>query len=84
MMIATSQALDTLLNFDSPAKFFVVLAVIGSVAATIITVVVQLSRYASHRADLNFKREMVERGLSVEEIERVLAAKSADTTQVNR
>jgi hypothetical protein len=80
-MIATSQALDTLLNFDSPGKFFVVLALIAAVAGTIITAVVQLSGYASHRADLNFKREMVERGLSVEEIERVLTAKSANTTQ---
>ena len=37
----------------------------------------QVRKYASHRHELEFKRDLVERGLSIDEIERVVAAKSS-------
>ncbi len=49
---------------------FVALAAIPIVAS-------QIRKYACYRHELEFKRDLVERGLSVDEIERVVAAKSA-------
>jgi hypothetical protein len=36
----------------------------------------QIRKYASHRHELELKRDLVERGLSIDEIERVIAARS--------
>jgi hypothetical protein len=54
-----------------------VLIPLGFMAAGAITALAaQVRKYASHRHELEFKRDLVERGLSIEEIERVVAAKS--------
>jgi hypothetical protein len=45
--------------------------------AFLAVVVKEVRKYASHRHELDAKRDMVERGLSVEEIERVIAAKTS-------
>jgi len=45
----------------------------------ITTVAAQVRKYASHRHELEFKRDLVERGLSIDEIERVVAAKSSSS-----
>ena len=37
----------------------------------------QIRKYVCFRHELEFKRDMVERGLSIDEIERVVAAKSS-------
>jgi hypothetical protein len=51
--------------------------VFGTLVIT--TLAYHIRLYACHRQEINLKRELVERGLSVEEIERVVAAgKSAD------
>jgi hypothetical protein len=53
----------------------VLVVLIASLAGVIGTVVRQVGKYARHRADLLLKRELVERGLSAEEIERIVAAR---------
>lgn len=83
-MIATLDSLNSLLNVDSPAKFFVVIALIVCVAVVFITIVVQLGTLSTHNAELQFKRDLVERGLSVDEIERVVSAKPAGKSQLSR
>ena len=45
----------------------------------ITTVAAQFRKYVSHRHELEFKRDLVERGLSIDEIERVVAAKSSSS-----
>jgi hypothetical protein len=66
----------SLLNTNSPFGMIVLVVLIGSLIGLIGTIAKQARIYASHRADVQLKRELVERGLSVEEIERVVAAKS--------
>jgi hypothetical protein len=83
-MIATLESLNSLLNVDSPAKFFVVIALILCVAVVVITIVVQLGMLSTHRAELEFKRDLVERGLSVDDIERILSAKPVGKAQMSR
>ena len=54
----------------------VLVVLIGSMVGVISTIASQIRLYATHRADVNLKREMVERGFAAEEIERIIAAKS--------
>jgi hypothetical protein len=61
--------------FDSENVF--VLVPLGFLAVALIAALAhQVRKYASHRHELEFKRDLVERGLSIDEIERVVAAKS--------
>jgi hypothetical protein len=86
-MIATINLADwlgSLLNAETPAQFFVLIALIGCTAAVLITLFVQVARYASHRAELSFKRELVDRGLSVDEIERIVSTKPTSKAQPGR
>lgn len=66
----------SLLNLPTPFNMIVLVVLIGTVGGLIGKVIVQSRAYASHRADLQFKREMVERGLNADEIEQIVAAKS--------
>jgi hypothetical protein len=62
-------------SLESPLNIFVLVVLIGCLVPIVSTITAAIGKYASHRADLEFKRELVERGLSVEEIERVIGAK---------
>ena len=66
----------SLVNGDSPFGMIVLVVLIGSLFGAISTIASQIRRYAIHRADVNLKREMVERGLTADEIERIIAAKA--------
>jgi hypothetical protein len=67
---------QSIINIQSPFNMIVVVVLIGSVAGVIGTIAKQIRKFACHRGEMQLKRELVERGLSVEEIERVIAAKS--------
>lgn len=68
-----------------PPWNMIVLVVLISCVASIIKAVAKQSRiYGSHRAEMNLKREMVERGLSAEEIERIVTARSEADARLNR
>ena len=83
-MLAMFDSLSSLFNVETPAKFFVAMALIGCVAGVVTIIVVQLGSLASHQADLAFKRELVERGLSVDEIERIVSAKPISKARRSR
>jgi hypothetical protein len=54
-----------------------VLVPLAFITAFLLGIVVrEVRKYATQRHELEVKRDMVERGLSVEEIERVIAAKT--------
>lgn len=57
------------------------IVLIGTVGQLIGKVIFQSRAYASHRADLQFKRDMVERGLNADEIEQIVAAKSPTSSK---
>jgi|SRR6187401_2608525 hypothetical protein len=83
-MIAMLDSLSSLMDVDSPAKFFVVIALISGVVILVTVIVMQLGWLASHRAELEFKRDLVERGLSVDEIERIVSAKPVSKAKPTR
>jgi hypothetical protein len=67
---------QSLVNISPPFNMVVFVVLIASVVGLIGTLATQVRRYANHRADTQLKCDLVERGLSAEEIERIVAAKS--------
>lgn len=67
---------QSIVSIQSPFNMIVLVVFIGSVAGVIGTIAKQVRKFACHRVEMQLKRELVERGLSVDEIERVIAAKS--------
>ena len=64
-----------IMSLPTPFNMVVVIVLIGCVTGVLTTIAKELRKYACHRQDLDLKRELVERGLPADEIERILAAK---------
>ena len=74
-----NDALNTLFS-----NWIVVGILVIGVASMIDTVAKQVRKYACHCQDVAFKREMVDRGLAIDEIERLVHTSSvhdADSTK---
>ncbi len=61
-----------------PFNFIVILMMVIFGAGIITSLFKQIRKFACHRQELEFKREMVDRGMSVEEIERLVQAKGPE------
>jgi hypothetical protein len=71
-----SELLRSIAQIQSPFNMVIFVVLIGSIAGVIGTIATQVRKFASHRADIQLKRELVERGLTAEEIERIVAVGS--------
>ena len=69
-------------GIEPEKRFVIILAVIGCVTGIIITTVVTISSAVSamarNRGDAELKRDMLDRGLSAEEIEKIIRAASPE------
>jgi hypothetical protein len=65
----------SIVSIESPFNMIVLVVLIGSIAGVISSIAKQIRKYACHCGETRLKRELVERGLSVEEIERIVTAK---------
>jgi hypothetical protein len=72
------EAFQSLLH-QQPWGMIIMVVLIGSAAGIITAVITETRKYACHRRDTELKRELVERGLSVDEIERIVAAGGPDS-----
>lgn len=63
-----------ILGMPAPFNMIVLIVLITCGAGVVTSAFKQLRKFACHRRDVELKRELVERGLSVEEIERIVAA----------
>jgi hypothetical protein len=75
------ELLQNIVSIQAPFNMIVLVCLICSVAGVISSLFKQVRKYTCHRQELDFKQELVERGLSVDEIERILAAKSVSEKQ---
>jgi hypothetical protein len=66
---------------SSPMNSILVIPLAFVALALIVAVASEIRKYACYRHELEFKRDLVERGLSIDEIERVVAAKSPTKTK---
>lgn len=67
--------LEGILRMPAPFNMIVLIVLITCGAGVVTSSFKQVRKYACHRRDIELKRELVERGLSVEEIERIVAAR---------
>lgn len=67
---------DSIFRLETPFNWLALMGLAGISFGAVTAVVTQIRKFADHALDVRFKRDLVERGLSVEEIERVLAAAS--------
>lgn len=64
-----------ILSIQTPFNMIVLIVLFGSLAGVLTGIAAQIRKYGSHRHDIEFKRELVDRGLSAEEIERIIKAR---------
>ena len=70
---------QSLVNIPAPFKMVVMIVLICCAAGIISSVAKQVRKFGTHQQELEFKRELVDRGMSAEEIERIVAAKGSFT-----
>jgi hypothetical protein len=76
-----NQFVEAFNNLGAPWNMIVLVVLISGLGSAVKTIAKQTRGYACHRVDMNLKRELVERGLSADEIERIVAAKSTNNVQ---
>jgi hypothetical protein len=69
-----TETLNLITGIPSPFNMIVLVVLISCAAGIVTSLFKELRKFACHRQELNLKRELVERGLSIDEIERVVAA----------
>ena len=74
---------EPILRLGAPFSMVVMIVLISCAAGAIKIVATEIRKFGCHRQDIDFKREMVDRGLSAEEIERILAAGSSGAKDGN-
>ena len=72
-----STFLQSILHLEIPFNWLSLMGLSLFAFGTVAAIVTQIRKFAVHVIDTRFKRDLVERGLSVEEIERVVAARSS-------
>jgi hypothetical protein len=63
-----------IISIQTPFNMVVLIVLFGSITGALCGVAKEIRKYGCHRQDIDFKRELVDRGLSAEEIERIVAA----------
>jgi len=71
----------TIVSIEPPFNMVVLLVLIGSVAGVLTGIATQFRKYGCHRQDIDFKRELVDRGLSAEEIERIIKVRAPESVK---
>ncbi|HEX4415929.1 MAG TPA: hypothetical protein VH107_20020 [Lacipirellulaceae bacterium] len=75
-----SEIIKEIMSIGVPFNMIVFVVAIGSACTLLGTLAMQIRIFANHRAEVQLKRELVERGLSIDEIERVIRAKAPEQT----
>jgi hypothetical protein len=71
---------QSLMNLPVPFNMIVLIVLISCTAGVITSIAKQIRKFGSHRQELEFKRELVERGMTADEIERIVAAKGSEAS----
>jgi hypothetical protein len=66
-----------IMNMGEPWHMIVLVVLISCATGVVTSMFKQIRKYGCHRRDVDLKRDLVERGLNVDEIERIVAAKGS-------
>jgi len=67
-----SELVDKIFQLQTPFNMVVIIVIVVMGAGIITGVAKQIRKYAGHRHELDFKRDMLDRGMSAEEIALVI------------
>ena len=76
--------LQMIFDLPTPFNMVVVIVLIGTGAGVITSIAKQTRKYAIYRHELAFKRELIERGMSADEIAEIIEAAPASKSSGNR
>ncbi len=71
-----SNFIELMKSVQSPFDMVVYITLIVCGSGVLTSIFKQIREYACHRQEMEFKRELLDRGMSVEEIEQVVRARS--------
>lgn len=71
---------QSIIQMQTPFNMIVLICLFFAVAGVITGIAKEIRKFGCHRQDIDFKRELVDRGLSGEEIERIVTAQAAEPT----
>ncbi len=69
-----SEFLKTISDLQTPFNMVAIICLIFAVAGVIGTIAKQIRKYVCHRQEMEFKRELLDRGMGGDEIEQVVRA----------
>jgi len=69
-----SELLTPITNIPAPFNMVVMIVLIVCIAGMVTGVAKEIRKFFCHRQEIEFKRELVDRGLGGDEIERIMAA----------
>jgi hypothetical protein len=78
-----SDALRSIVDIPPPFNMIVLIVLIITAGSAFSAVVGQVRKYFTHRQELEFKRELLDRGMSAEEIERLVRVQSAAVSETS-
>jgi hypothetical protein len=70
-----SEMIRAIVNIGEPFNMLVLLMLIGTLGGVVATIAKQIRKWACHRQELEFKRELLDRGMGADDIERVVRAR---------
>jgi hypothetical protein len=65
-----------IVDIPVPFNMIVLVVLLGCTAGVLTGIATQIRKYGCHRQDIEFKRELVDRGLGADEIERIVQART--------
>ena len=69
-----SHFFESIVSIPPPFNMVVLIVLIISSAGIVTSIAKQIRKYACHRQELDFKRELLDRGLSSQEIREIIKA----------
>ena len=70
----TNSALQSITSIAAPFNMIVLVVFLMVVGGIFTTFFQQLRKFACHRQELNFKRDLLDRGLTADEVEQIVQA----------
>ncbi len=74
---------QAIVNIGVPFNMIVLIVLFGSIAGVLTGIATQIRKYGCHRQDIDFKRELVDRGLSADEIERIVRVRPKELAELS-
>ena len=72
-----NNALQSIVSIPPPFNMVVLVVFLMVVGGIFTSLFQQIRKFASHRSELNFKRDLLDRGMTAEEIEQIVQAQGS-------